>query len=373
MTKKTRWIIFLLCIAVFLIIAPYIILYSLGYRVDFSNMRLVGTGGIYVRATPNVEEIIIDDKITNKPGIFSNAVFVQNLLPTLHSVLIKKTGYHSYQKNLLVKEKEVTKLEHVILFKENITFEALPPASQSPFDRPAPEDRYVIKNNNLYYSNAPENTDLTQTQKNTPVLENIIAYKISNGDIVWLGVDGFLYNFNANGQSVQKLSLLAKLVNKKNTYEIFTVGTNVFLKENAALLAFDNVTKSFQDFYSPVIGMKESPNKEKFVFYSGSEIFYSFLDVEKPQKTSLYKSSEKIAYVEWINNDYILFKAGDKIIISEIDIDNNQTNSITLAPITSPYGNEVDMKTAQVLFNQPDKKLYILNEADVLISERLIP
>ncbi len=125
MTKKTRLIIITVCAILFLIITPYIILFSLGYRVDFKNLKIVGTGGIYIKAYPKEVNITIDSNINDKTSVFSNSFFTQNLLPTNHSIVIKKDGYYDYQKNLVVKENEVTKLEHINLIKQNILFTLL--------------------------------------------------------------------------------------------------------------------------------------------------------------------------------------------------------------------------------------------------------
>lgn len=125
MTKKNRLIVLFIGAVLFFIITPYIISYSLGYRIDLANKEIVATGGIYVRVLPPGTDVIVDTNIDNKTGLFSNSVFVQNLLPREHSILIKKEGYYDYQKNLAVEENEVTKLENVILFKQRILFDLL--------------------------------------------------------------------------------------------------------------------------------------------------------------------------------------------------------------------------------------------------------
>src|SRR3989344_4728291 len=122
MTKRKRFIIVLACILLFLIITPYIVFYSLGYRVDIKNMKIFATGGIYIRVFPSGADITVDSKIKNSTGIFSNSVFVQNLSPEQHNVLIQKDGYYDYKKTLGVDEKEVTKLENVTLFKNNYIY-----------------------------------------------------------------------------------------------------------------------------------------------------------------------------------------------------------------------------------------------------------
>ena len=122
MTKKTRLIILLCCVVCFFVVAPILVAYSEGYRFDFEKMKIVATGGIYVRTFPSADKITIDGNISEKPGIFLNWIFVQSLLPKNHTVSIKKNGYYDYFKTLPVEENQVTKLENVLLIKKAIAF-----------------------------------------------------------------------------------------------------------------------------------------------------------------------------------------------------------------------------------------------------------
>ncbi len=122
MKKKIRLIILLVCVVCFFVAAPVLVLYSMGYRVDFAKMKITATGGIYVRTFPIAGQIIVDSKISGKPNIFSNSFFIQSLLPSPHTVLVKKDGYYDYFKTIPVQENQVTKLENVLLFKKILTF-----------------------------------------------------------------------------------------------------------------------------------------------------------------------------------------------------------------------------------------------------------
>ena len=95
-------------------------------------------------------------------------MFVQNLLPAAHTVLIKKDGYFDYQKTLVVQENEVTKLEHVVLFKKSPAFEILPDTKQFALLTQKTPEPYTIKNNNLYANG-----------KTTPVLKSLITWTLS--------------------------------------------------------------------------------------------------------------------------------------------------------------------------------------------------
>src|SRR2546422_234816 len=108
MKRKTRLIILLICVVLFLVIAPYIVLYSLGYRVDFAHYKITATGGIYVRVYPTGANVTIDNATKETTSYFYSSVFVQNLTPGIHQVSVAKEGYYDYAKSLTVAENEVT-------------------------------------------------------------------------------------------------------------------------------------------------------------------------------------------------------------------------------------------------------------------------
>lgn len=376
MTKKTRLIILLVCVVCFFVIAPVLVLYSMGDRFDFKKMKITATGGIYVRTFPSADKIIIDSKISENPGIFSNSIFVQSLLPSSHTVLVKKSGYYDYFKTITVQEKEVAKLENVLLFKKDIGFEVIIDKTQSPFDKP---EKFLIKNNNLYYSNAPENVSISATQKATPVLKSLVAFSIINNNIIWLGADGFLYQADLTGLTAQtqknavKLILEPLKITKKSSYKIIYNGQNIFVIENNNLSFFNTKTSSLDDFYTPVSDAKISPDGKNMIYYNDNNIYISLLSTAPAPKNTLYKSSEKITDCLWLNNNYIIFTAGNKIIISEIDKRGN-INAVTLPQtvVLSP-DKKIEIKSPEIFFNQQDGKLYILTNNTFLSSEKITP
>ena len=368
----------------FLIVSPILVLYSMGDRFDFIKMKITQTGGIYVRTFPVAEQITIDSKISKKPALFSNSIFVQSLLPNIHTVLIKKSGYYDYNKSLPVQEEQVTKLENVILFKKNIQFESIADATQSPFNT---QKKFIIKNNNLYYSDAPENSGLTIAQKSTPILKKISTFTKQNNIIIWLGTDGFLYKstFNATptAEPIKIILTPLKLV-KNGTYKIIADDKNIFINDNNALLIFNNETKSLDNFADKITDAKISPDGKNIVYYDNQYIYVSTVSV-KPVKSIIYKSPDDIKNCVWLNNDYIIFLAGNNIIISEIDYRGN-INYITLPttitihdPLASPQPQNkipdavIELKNPQIFFNQQEGKLYILNNKALIASERILP
>lgn len=370
MTKKTRVFILLICVACFLVIAPVLVLYSMGYRFDLVNMRITATGGIYVRTFPVAELIIVDSKISQKPGVFSNSVFVQSLLPKDHTVLVTKNSYYDYFKTLPVKENQVTKIEDVLLIKKNMQFTVIEGKTQSPF---IVQEKFIIENGNLYYSDAPENSGLSAAQKSTPVLKKVVVFAQQNNNIIWLGTDGFIYKSNLASLSAEpaKLILTPIKITKTGIYKILADNNHIFVNNNGNLLLLNAETSEFDAFTASIKDAKISPDGKNIVYYDNNNIYISTLPNMPQIKKTLYKSFEKINNCLWLNNNYIIFNAGNKIVISEIDSRGN-INAVTLPQTTAVSADkQIEVKNPKIYFDQQIGKLYILTNDILLLSEKI--
>ncbi len=125
MTKKTRTILFFICVFLFALTAPTVILYSQGYRFDLATKKVVQTGGLYLKISPRNVQVYINGKLKSTTSIFSNSSLVKNLLPKTYAVEIRKDGYYSWQKTLEVKEKQATEAKNIVLIPENPGFTKL--------------------------------------------------------------------------------------------------------------------------------------------------------------------------------------------------------------------------------------------------------
>jgi len=221
-----------------------------------------------------------------------------------------------------------------------------------------------------------------------PVLENLITCSILNESIYYLDASGFLFKTDFSFNQKERLNIIAFPLNpvrdsgaKKETqgeqisnevkeetkYEIIISNSRILLKENDILYIFDENKKSFQKFFEPVKNFKFSPDSQKLVYFNDYEIWVLFLGkkYDQPQKEAgeklfITRFSEKIDEIFWYTNHYLIFNAGDKIKIAEID-DRDKINIVDLAEFKEPeifWGN---------------KKLYILSEENLYVSEELTP
>jgi hypothetical protein len=160
MTKKQRSILFLLVALLFVITSPIVTLYSQGYRFDFREKKITQSGAFYFKVSPKNVQIEINNQKRKKTDILFGTAYLDNLLPRTYQVTISKEGYHSWQKKLEVKEKEVTEAKNIILFPLKVSFSAL-------------SDKVI----DFYFS--PDNKNLFTIEKNKEEWE-IKSYDLKN-------------------------------------------------------------------------------------------------------------------------------------------------------------------------------------------------
>ncbi len=128
MTLKTRRLIYLSFIFLYLIITPFILLYTAGYKINFAEKKIIKTGAFILATDPAGSEIKIDGKIQKNSwqGFFSGKrrplvtpAKIKNLLPGEYSVEISPPGFWPWRKNLSINPGNATFAEHILLFKKS--------------------------------------------------------------------------------------------------------------------------------------------------------------------------------------------------------------------------------------------------------------
>jgi len=416
----------------------------MGYRFDFDKRKVVATGGIYVRTFPTAEQVSIDNNAPEKPGMFSDSVFVQSLLPKEHTVLIKKTGYYDYYKTLPVQENLASKLENVLLFKKDIAFSDI--SDKVDYFSIAPNNQNIItatagtkgttfnyfslnntaqkktlliaqagqvsdikwadnsnsilieiKNsiNTFYFLfdttlATPSATRLSYLDKNStqisfnpqnnlalffiknnilysakgnsalPEVNNIIAYKISGANVIWLSTKGALNSSDFSGKILEELTKENIIINKTQNYQIDTVAGKTFVQSESTTSVLNSEKKLLESFEAPITNYKiiTSPDNKNLIYWNSEKIY---LYVVADKKFEQIFSGNAITSCQWFNNDYIVFNSGEKVIISEIDYRGN-INAVTLPQTTT-----------SMFFNTQENKIYILDQETLSVSEKLVP
>jgi len=320
MTRKTRLILFSSLVFLYLVIAPVLIFYSLGYRVDFEKKRLVSTGGLYLKIWPQEANILIDDKINKRTGLFSNQILIQGLFPKKHTILVKKEGYSSWQKSLEIKDKEVTKVENITLIKEKVVFEKLK-ENVSGFSF-SPDNRKILLVEPTKDKTQFEVLDVTTKEQNGlfTLPEEI---SLSNLDIIWsqdskkilieqsnqkTAFEYFIFDYEKTGpEAIQTIEINDENItnvsfNPLDSQEIF------FLKNNTLYLKDKNITPVLNNLISYYI------SKNEIIWLKESGLVYkSDLTGEKNNILS------EIPFPIKKNNLYKIFAQSNLVFLKEKD------------------------------------------------------
>ena len=360
MTKKTRKTLFFICLVLFLLLAPIIVLYSQGYRIDFDAKKLTQTGGLYLKTLPKQVEVYLDDKLKEKTDFFFGSILIENLLPKEYKIEVKKTGFHSWQKTLSVKEKEVAEAKSIILLPENVNFQTLTQKTEEFWFSPDEKKIVLFEGDSV----VEEETE-TWSLKLYDLDKKLKSHLIEEKDISKLEAD--LINLTFSGNSTLFLEIGTAEQTKYFSLEIDKAPP--ILKEvEAPLLLLENEIYK-EKIPEDAMGFKISPDEKKVVYFTDYEIWILYLEEQTHQprkeageKTFLVRLSEKIGDAFWMNSDYLVFNSGDKIKITEAD-ERDGLNIIDIKEIKNP----------QMFWSENEKKLYILSENSLFCSSALLP
>jgi WD40 repeat protein len=207
------------------------------------------------------------------------------------------------------------------------------------------------------------------TKETDQISGDLITYEVSNRDIVFLSSDGFLFQSDFSGQRREKLNQESFPLDNTAQYQIKLKGKEILLLKNEVLYFFNQDSEKFEKLSDGVKSLEISPDGKKMFFSSDREIWIFFLEdiQEQPPRNAkdkifLTRFSEEIKEVSWYTSHYLIFCVGSKIKIAEID-DRDRINIVDL----------VEFPESEIFFNNRDKKLYILQEGNLFISEALLP
>lgn len=406
MTKKVRTIFFFIFLFLFCLITPAAIFYFQGYRFDFENKKLTQTGGFYIQAIPNSVEIYINEKLTKKTSFFLGFALIENLLPKKYKIRVEKEGFYPWEKELEIEKNKVTEAKYIILFPKNIKFNTITKNIENLWFSPdgkkiillekedkswslklydtekrikshlisatdiSSKDVNLIKiefsdnQNEIYLDVGTEEKEqyfilglekfppkLMEREIIPPVENTIISQKINN-DYYYLDSEGYLF------KNELKINEKPFPVQNETEYKLVVFQDFIFLKEEGVIYLFNPELKSFEKLFERVNNFKISPDNKKIVFSSDFEIWLFFLG-ENKEKIFLSRFAEKIGDIYWLNPDYLIFNAGNKIKITEID-KRDKLNIIDIAEFNAP----------KIFWNQNERKIYLFSEGNLFFSEK---
>lgn len=115
MKTSSQQLLFLVFVLGFAISAPLVVFYTAGYRYEFEGGRVVKTGVLSFSTFPRGATLVINGNEESS----TTPVVINDVLPGVHTVTMKKEGYTTWTKSLHVFSQSTTFVENVVLFYED--------------------------------------------------------------------------------------------------------------------------------------------------------------------------------------------------------------------------------------------------------------
>jgi hypothetical protein len=225
------------------------------------------------------------------------------------------------------------------------------------------DNKLVYQFNNSIYE--------IDVKKDSPKLisrNKVDAFTIDNDSIIALRGNQVIKLYDLT--RAEELLYPFEYYDKNSNYQIVFIEKELFIiEDNKNLYFLNKENNSFENKINAQSGLRYTPFFNKILFYDDNNIWLMPLKrYESPFFKDAYSIiniasfDKKIDIIKWLNGDYFVFTLDKKIYISEID---NRDNL-----------NMFDLdknNVSNLFFNGNTKKLYILNDDELLEIEKLIP
>jgi hypothetical protein len=347
MTKKIRNIIFIILAVFFLIIAPIIVVYSLGWRFDWQTKKIVQPGMFYFRVWPKNCQVDVNSNLKKKTDIFFGSVLIENLLPEKYDVKIEKDGYYSWEKSLNINKGEVTEAKNITLIPKDPELKIISTKTDEFFF--SPDKKLIV---------TKETGENGWSLKKISTDSNVKSQLILQGDLK-------IGSLNQTGKTEQ-IDLIDLSFSNDSKRIILTLGA----KERIYYFVVDVGSAVI----TPLDFGKTIPEKvffhtqdtNKMLILSNSELEeynISAKEISEPLikgVISLYIDNNDIYY---LNSEGFVFKTSDLGKTQE---------RINIIPFAVKQESEQDLKVENnSIFLKEDSSLYILNR-DNMSFEKII-
>lgn len=112
---RTRKLLFYFFILLFVLTAPVLAAFSLGYTINFKTATVEKTGGIFVKSKTPRLSIFLDGKFQKETSLLSGGALLTELTPHTYILRLEKAGYKPWFKTTAVAESLVNEFRNVVL------------------------------------------------------------------------------------------------------------------------------------------------------------------------------------------------------------------------------------------------------------------
>jgi hypothetical protein len=329
-SKRTSRIFFFLLAIFFLITAPVVIFYSLGYRYSFDKGVFVYGGSITIKSNPQSVNILVDSKPVSqrKINFINNSYHIDGIRPGTHTVEVTADGYNSWLKTVEVHSGISTEFWNVVLTRKEYSLNNFSAATGRFF--PSPKNDYLALTHWI--------------DRNL----SVSLLKINGGtDEEYFSSHEYAFTSNNNlniewSPQEQKILIPVEKDGEKN-YFIVTLGDKSAAKVSD-LAKMENIDDARWD-----------NSRKNYLYFVSQNNLYQ-LNSDKPEEISL--AANNISAYD-LSGSWVYYLDGASGIVYRIKND-NFTNPEQIT--TSSLDSLTDKKYRLIVYDE--KRMAILNDTD---------
>ncbi len=385
-TKRVRRGIMIGLIMIFFLATPSIILYTAGYRYDFTHHQIQPTGVISLSIEPPDADVYLNNTLlTRSPAIRFDTkapwdYYLKNRAPGTYDVSIEKNGYYPWRETIQVESNKTTYLSHIVLFPILLPIKITPAEKNITHLIGSFDGRYTALtsvDHGVF--------DITLLDNKTDEFAPLARFTSSSPQVTWSPFDnvGYILSTTTNGLSLHLFS-----ANDESVHKQYIIPNSTHLTHQWS-----------RDAYIPSIYVQTGTSIKKIStsgsstigFVSSTAWYVDALETIWEKRTSTHSINatvigEQIPLPEGIHPDKIIDINPDRAIVQQhttvhtIQRKNNETipsNSITDVRQVSyrKKTNEWFLLTSNELWrvDREGRTSLIMRLSDPLVDARMLP
>ncbi len=369
MTLRSRRIIYIIFILLFLVITPTIILYTTGYRYDFRKHKIQKTGILILKSKPEGGQIYLNNKFRKEV----TPARIANLLPGDYAIKIEKENYYPWEKTLPVLSRLTTFAENVFLFKKSLPAKILDGEIDSFLLSPDKQKMVYLqtidtgkeiwlldlktskkfllyrlpeKNNqhlDFEWNETSQKILIFSGSENSKISKFIVLNVETQEASVYQNLEEFYFEFKGLNNKLVKPEQLNDFILIPDVPQKFFATLN----KKEQRLTVKNSDSGYTIFQTKAEGAAWLKNTGKMLYSKDFELW--IYDLYTNQENLITRYGQEIKKSLWINDNYILILLDNTLKIIELD-ERDKRNVIDLVTLESIDDFDLDTEKQKIYF-----------------------
>lgn len=343
MTRHTRRIFFYTGFAIFLLIVPILIGYSLGYTLNLTKGIVEKTGGIFIKSRTPRLSIFLNGQFIKETSYLSGGALLTEITPGNHRLRLEKVGYHPWSKTISVEPSVVSDLRNIILIPNppaiaTTTRDELASlrmhATKGSFQPVRPKETMTIPalssspNSPLFFLDTKRNLVEKTATTSRVLVARVNSFGVINDMIYFIDKNGFLGRVNPLSKEITTIGRPGfYLVEKPAQFSSLPDGGIIILDASGGLFLYDGMT-TIQTITGGVREYVFDSTAKKLLIRKDQSIDILWLQANTYQpfekrgmREEIFSSDSLIGDSAWYFDDdaHVVIRTSDGIFLTDID------------------------------------------------------